>query len=120
MTTNAIPVHTAATYNIYSFIALLNDDLCNNNDGKRGLGSLTDLPDELDALMYDVSSGIFNNLIQRFEYIFFIAKRYNVQWESYKDQFYRELMDDILILETQDTVNHAIGDLSTDFSPASL
>jgi hypothetical protein len=99
---------------------LLNEDLVNSHDNKRGLGSLTDLPDELDALDYDVSRGISNNLIPRFEYIFFIAKRYNIQWESYKDLFYRELMDDILILETQNTVNHAIGDLSTDFSPASL
>jgi len=81
----------------------MNDDLLNNNDGKRGLGSLIDLSDELDALDYDVSRGIFSNLTQRFENIFFIAKRYNVQWESYKDLFYSQLMDDILILEIQGT-----------------
>jgi hypothetical protein len=103
MTTDAIKVRETAVNNVYSFIALLTEDLWNNNDGKRELGSLTDLPDELDALDYDVSRGIFSNLTQRFEHIFFIAKRYNVQWESYKDLFYRQLMDDILILEIQGT-----------------
>jgi hypothetical protein len=103
MTTDATEIRETAVKNINSFIALLNENLWNSNDDSRELGSVADLSDELDSLDYDASRGIFSNLTHRFENIFFIAKRYNVQWESYKDLFYRQLMNDILILEIQGT-----------------
>jgi len=103
MATDVIEIHETAVKNINSFMALLNENLWNSNDDSRELGSVTDLPNELDALDYDFSRGIFNNLIQRFEHIFVLAESYNVQWKSYKDQFYRQLLGDVLILEIQGT-----------------
>ena len=40
-------LYDPAVNNIHSFIDLLNDDLWNNADYTRELGSLTDLPNEL-------------------------------------------------------------------------
>ena len=120
MTTDATEIHETAVKNINSFIALLNENLWNSNEDSRELGSVTDLADELDALDYDFSRGIFSNLIQRFEDIFFIAESYNVHWISYKDQFYRQLLGDVQILMIQDAANHAGSDFSTDFSPVPL
>ena len=88
-------LHESAIKNTHSFIELLKEDLLNSHDSDRELGSLTDLYNELESLYYDISRGVHNNLMNRFEEIFSIAEGYNVSWSFYKKRFYDDLVEDI-------------------------
>ena len=100
----SVDLREPAVKNIQSFIGLLKEDLWNSPDYyERELGSLTDLPDELESLDFDISRGLYNNLMNRFEEIFFIAEGYKVSWRSYKELFYDHLVKDIQILDAQNT-----------------
>ena len=102
MAINLKKLHEPAVKNIQSFIGLLKEDLWNSPDYyERELGSLTDLPDELESLDFDISRGLYNNLMIRFEEIFLIAEGYNVSWRFYKERFYDHLVEDIQILNVE-------------------
>jgi hypothetical protein len=91
-------LHESAVKNVLYFIELLKEDLIHSNDSKRELGSLDDLYDELESLHYDISRGVYNNVINRFEEIFSIAEGYNVSWNFHKER----LMKYINILNVHD------------------
>jgi len=61
----SVDLREPAVKNIQSFIGLLKEDLWNSPDYyERELGSLTDLPDELESLDFDISRGLYNNLLK--------------------------------------------------------